>query len=74
MINPVVLFETGHSYEAANITRWLDMHSTCPLTGQKLQRKQLGTNRTLKNVIANWAAAYGIVLPAAPTYTPVLTG
>jgi hypothetical protein len=73
MINPVVLNETGHSYEAANISRWLDMHSKCPLTGQRLHSKQLSTNRALQNIIADWAAAHGIVLPAAPTYTPVLT-
>jgi hypothetical protein len=74
MINPVLLVETGDSYEAANITRWLDTHSTCPLTGQQLQSKQLSSNRALKNRIADWAAAHGFVLPAAPTYTPVLSG
>lgn len=78
MINPVLLVETGDSYEAANITRWLDTHSTCPLTGQQRQSKQLSkqlsSNRALKNLIADWAAAHGFVLPAAPTYTPVLSG
>jgi hypothetical protein len=72
MINPVVLIETGHSYEAANITRWLDMHSTCPMTGLKLHSKQLSSNRALRQLIAGWAAAHGIALPAAPMYTPVL--
>jgi hypothetical protein len=74
MINPVLLVETGDSYEAANITRWLDMNSTCPLTGQQLQSKQLSSNRALKNLIADWAAAHGFVLPAAPTYMPAQSG
>lgn len=72
MVNPVVLHETGHSYEAANIGRWLDMHSTCPVTGQQLHSKQLSSNWALKNIIADWAAVHGIVLPAAPVYTPLL--
>jgi hypothetical protein len=74
MINPVLLVETGDSYEAANITKWLDTNSTCPLTGQQLQSKQLSSNRALKNLIADWAAAHGVVLPTAPTYTPVHSG
>jgi hypothetical protein len=41
------------------------MHSKCPLTGQRLQSKQLSGNRALQTIIADWAAA--------PTYTPVLT-
>jgi hypothetical protein len=53
MINPVLLHETGHSYEAANINRWLDMHNKCPLTGQQLHSKQLSSNRALKNLIAD---------------------
>jgi hypothetical protein len=73
MINPVLLVEKGDSYEAANITGWLHTYSTCPLTGQHLQIKQLSSNRALKNLTADWAAAHGIVLPAAPTYTPVLS-
>jgi hypothetical protein len=72
MINPVVLIETGHSYEAANITRWLDTHSTCPMTGLQLHSKQLSSNRALRQLIAGWAATHGIALPAAPMYTPVL--
>jgi hypothetical protein len=72
MINPVVLIETGHSYEAANIIRWLDMHSTCPMTGLQLHSKQLSSNRVLRHLITGWAAAHGIVLPAAPMYTPLL--
>jgi hypothetical protein len=72
MVNPVVLHETGHSYEAANIGRWLDMHSTCPVTGQQLHSKQLSSNWALKKIIADWAAVHGIVLPAAPVYTPLL--
>jgi hypothetical protein len=72
MINPVLLIETGHSYEAANITRWLDMHSTCPITGLKLHSKQLSSNRALRKIITGWAVTHGIALPAAPVYKPVL--
>ena len=71
MVNPVMLIETGHSYEAASISRWLDLHDTDPMSGQLLHSKQLSSNRALKTLITDWAAAHGIVLPSAPMYTPL---
>lgn len=73
MTDAVILVETGHSFEAANIQRWLDMNDKCPMTGQKLQSKQLISNYTLKGVIADWATSHGITLPSAPVYTPIST-
>jgi hypothetical protein len=71
MVNPVMLTKTGHNYEAASISRWLDLHDTDPMSGQLLHSKQLSSNRAIENLITDWAAAHGIVLPSAPMYTPL---
>jgi hypothetical protein len=68
MVDPAVLVETGHSYEAANIRRWLDTHSTCPVTRQQLHSKQLVANISMKKAIADWAGSHGITMPPAPVY------
>ena len=71
MIRPVVLVETGHSYEAANIQRWLSTHNMCPVSRQQLTSKQMVTNYSLRRLIADWADTHGIILPPAPTFTPL---
>jgi hypothetical protein len=68
MVEPAMLVETGHSYETAEIRRWLDTHDTCPISRQKLRSKQLVPNLSLKRAIADWAASHGVSMPAAPTY------
>lgn len=60
MTDPVLLVETGHTYEAANITRWLRTRNTCPLTGQQLDSQQLAPNHSLRKVIHEWADSAGI--------------
>eukprot|EP00210_Caulerpa_lentillifera_P004727 g4511.t1 len=55
MEDPVILAETGISYERREITAWFSQgNSTCPCTGVKLQRRELIPNRALKDAIANW--------------------
>jgi hypothetical protein len=68
MVQPVLLVETGHSYEAAHIRRWLDSHNTCPISRKQLASKQLVVNYNLKKAVASWAADHGISLPPAPMY------
>jgi hypothetical protein len=34
MADPVVLYDSGHTYERTAIERWLSMHSTDPVTGE----------------------------------------
>jgi hypothetical protein len=70
MAEPVLLVETGHTYEAAAIDKWLDTSDVCPVNGQKLRRKETAPNFTLKSLITDWATAHGVPLPTAPAYTP----
>lgn len=65
MVQPVMLVETGHTYEAASIHKWLATHDVCPLNGRKLINKQTTPNYALKRLIADWAAAHSITLPPA---------
>jgi F-box/WD-40 domain protein 7 len=69
MVEPAILVETGHSYEAANIRRWLDTRDTCPMSRQQLRSKQLVPNWNLKSAVVDWAASHAVSMPAAPTYT-----
>jgi hypothetical protein len=41
----------GHSYERANIKRWLVSNSTSPLTGAVLPTKVVISNHALRNLI-----------------------
>jgi hypothetical protein len=68
MVQPVMLVETGHSYEAAHIRRWLDSHDTCPISRKQLASKQLVVNYNLQKAVAAWAAEHGINLPPAQVY------
>jgi hypothetical protein len=44
----------GHSYEQANIKRWLISNSMCPLTGAVLPTKVITSNHALRNLIQEW--------------------
>ena len=48
MIDPVMLFETGQTYERASIEKWLATHDTDPLTGVALADKTLRSNVALR--------------------------
>uniref|UniRef100_A0A383W3Q4 U-box domain-containing protein n=1 Tax=Tetradesmus obliquus TaxID=3088 RepID=A0A383W3Q4_TETOB len=72
MLDPMLLVETGQSYEAAHIRRWLEAHSTCPLTGERLSCKQLAPNYALRSSIQQWAEQHGVQLPPSPQHTPLL--
>lgn len=55
MEDPVILAETGISYERSEITAWFAQgQNTCPCTGVTLQRQDVIPNRALKDAIANW--------------------
>lgn len=68
MIDPVILVQTGHSYEAANIERWLGSHNTCPATGKVLTNKIITPNHNLRHSIQCWAQQHGVQLRSAPKY------
>lgn len=71
MVQPVLLVETGHTYEAAAIHKWLASSELCPVSGRKLSSKQTAPNYALKGVIADWAAAHGVTMQPAPVYDTV---
>ena len=54
MRDPVTCTD-GHSYERANISRWLNEgHNTSPITGNPLQSNLLIPNHALRNAIEDW--------------------
>ncbi|KAK3232765.1 hypothetical protein CYMTET_56893 [Cymbomonas tetramitiformis] len=50
MKDPVVAAD-GHTYESSAIVRWLQHHSTSPMTGQRLRTCELTPNFTLRSLI-----------------------
>ena len=54
MVDPVVLLGDGMTYERAAIAKWLEVHSTSPMTNQPLQSKVLVANHSLKSIIASF--------------------
>jgi hypothetical protein len=56
MDRPVVAVD-GHSYELEAITKWLESHSTSPLTNARLHTTVLIPNVALRNAIEDWRAA-----------------
>ena len=49
MVDPVVSIY-GHSYSRGDIEKWLNKKSTCPMTGQRLRKEKMPTNRALADV------------------------
>ena len=48
------LASAGHSYERAEILKWLSTHTTSPLTREVLAHSFLTPNRTLSKAIEEW--------------------
>ncbi|GAQ78705.1 hypothetical protein KFL_000170510 [Klebsormidium nitens] len=59
MSEPVLLVETGHTFEKSAIEQWFDRgNRTCPLTGVVLTSTQVSPNLTLRKLIQDWAARH----------------
>lgn len=56
--------DPGHSFEEANISRWLSTHDTCPVTGTVLSNKRTVTNFNLRDTIQHWAQQHGLHMRA----------
>ncbi|KAK9836855.1 hypothetical protein WJX74_009592 [Apatococcus lobatus] len=68
MSDPVLLAETGMTYDRASIQEWLDRgQRTCPLTHQQLRTGQMVPIFALKGLIETWAARNGVDLPSSPS-------
>ena len=57
MMRDPVTCADGHSYERANIERWLATRNTSPRTGAQLPNKMLTSNHALRNAIEEWLSA-----------------
>jgi len=53
MHDPVVLSD-GHTYERRHIERWLETHSTSPVSGVQLAQKIVFSNHALRNAIEEY--------------------
>lgn len=60
MTDPVVLVETGITYERSAITQWLSHEDTCPMTKQLLASRQLIPNTLARHLLLDMG------LPLAP--------
>lgn len=51
---PVILVETGHTFEKEALEKWLEKSSTCPMTGKELNSKKFIVVYSLKKAIDHW--------------------
>ncbi|KAG2393502.1 hypothetical protein C9374_007033 [Naegleria lovaniensis] len=51
MSDPVILSESGITFDRTSITQWLQTHNTCPITKKRLETKNLIPNYSTKNLI-----------------------
>jgi hypothetical protein len=54
MSDPVILVETGTTYDRKSIQQWLEKHDSDPSTGLKVTSKELISVLSLKNAIEEW--------------------
>ncbi|KAG2484919.1 hypothetical protein HYH03_016305 [Edaphochlamys debaryana] len=60
MRDPVILVESGHTYERAAIERHLALRDTDPLSNATLRSKAVAPNRSLRDVIEEWLHEAGL--------------
>jgi hypothetical protein len=54
MTDPVILVETGTTYDRLSISQWLEKHDSDPSTGLKITSKEMIPVLALKNAIEEW--------------------
>jgi len=54
MHDPVILVETGTTYDRTSISEWLENHDSDPSTGLKITSKEMIPILALKNAIEEW--------------------
>lgn len=52
----------GHTYERKNITEWVTMKGTSPMTREKISPNVLILNRAVKSRIDQWKLSKGITV------------
>ena len=56
--DPVLLIESGQTYDRKSIEKWLQQRNTCPLTGKELTSQQLVPNFAVKGLVDAWRQAH----------------
>jgi hypothetical protein len=54
MTDPVLIAETGQTYDKGTITSWLHTHSTDPITNIELRSKRLVPNIAVRKILQVW--------------------
>lgn len=71
--DPVVLVDTGHSYERAALEAWLRRKRSCPLSGRPVSGRVV-VNWTLRDAVAGVRAQRGLPqLPPPRAHAPPLS-
>lgn len=64
MSDPVIVLETGQTYDRQSIVHWFQSgKSTCPVTGKPLKSKEIVANPALKHTIDDWIRTKGWRVP-----------
>ncbi|KAK9816674.1 hypothetical protein WJX72_003557 [[Myrmecia] bisecta] len=67
MQEPVLLVETGQTFERQSIENWFRCgRNTCPMTGKVLVSTQLVPNYVVKSLIRSWAEKHGLPMADSP--------
>ncbi len=75
MRDPVLLGNTGHTFERAAISDWLQTHNTDPLTNQRLTDATLTPNFALRDAINDYLnRVSGTIISAADLVLGELIG
>ena len=61
IVDPVVLLETGNSYDRESLMAWFDQgHVRDPLTNLPVPRENIAPNDVLRRRIEAWRARHGV--------------
>jgi hypothetical protein len=60
MKHPVIVVESGKTYDKESIEDWFKNHDTDPLTKEKLKSKQFIPNLTIEKVVEEWITKHKI--------------
>jgi hypothetical protein len=66
IVDPVIVTETGHTYERSTIEQWLRTHNTDPYTNVQLRSNNLIPNHSLRSSIQEFSANNGTGLSPSP--------
>ncbi|GLI61320.1 hypothetical protein VaNZ11_003677, partial [Volvox africanus] len=74
MQDPVLLHETGHSYERKALEQWwASGHHFCPRTGLHLRRLNISPNHSLRSAIEQWRLCSDMHLSFKPVLNTLIS-